>query len=445
MDGNDGKPLCFAGRRFHLSGIAGVGMSALAQALLDADARVSGSDRLYDHGDCCEVLGPLLKQGVAMRPQDGSGVDADCAALVVSTAIEGDNPEVAAATARGVETKHRAAVLADLTQGHDLIAVTGTCGKTSVTAMLGHLLACCGFDPTVVNGAPVVGWGSDQRLGSVRKGHSGLMVLEADESDRSLLNFNPHHAIVTNASADHFSLEETRDLFRRFKKRVSGGVIAGDDDWHAPSVNDVRGYPSFSFKGKRFQLKIPGDHNALNAAQAVEMAHTLGANIDQLADALARFEGVSRRMEKVSAPNARTAVYDDMAHNPEKLRAAWLTLTRRYSRVAGVWRPHGYGPLKSMLPELAKMFAEVVRADDLLLLLPVYDAGGSADRCIATEELLTAILERGGHAGLVSDIDEAESRMRTVSERYDALVTLGARDPDLPRLARRLRHSTIRC
>ncbi|MEI8244047.1 MAG: Mur ligase domain-containing protein, partial [bacterium] len=212
---------------YHLVGIGGVGMSALAQALLDSGATVSGSDRLLDQGDATDTLQRLRGQGVALHPQDGSGVRAGAAGIILSTAIEKDNADLLRAQALDIPVLHRAAALAQVVAGRRLIAVTGTCGKSTVTAMAGWMLAGNGIDPVVVNGAAVVGWDEGGRVGSVRRGAGAWAVIEADESDRSLLVFDPEHAVITNASMDHFGLEETRQVFDRFRRRVRGTIIDG--------------------------------------------------------------------------------------------------------------------------------------------------------------------------------------------------------------------------
>ena len=171
----------------HLVGIGGVGMSALAQAYLDAGHAVSGADRsLRAGGSRTPVLDALAAEGVRLFPDDGSGIDGGTERLVASTAIEDTNPDLMAARARGITVVHRAAALSELLSGRKLVAVAGTCGKSTVTAILGHLLVECGFDPLVVNGAQIVGWDAHgARVGSVRKGAGEYAVAEVDESDKS--------------------------------------------------------------------------------------------------------------------------------------------------------------------------------------------------------------------------------------------------------------------
>ena len=424
----------------HVSGIGGVGMSALAQALLDQGATVTGSDRLLDSGDMTGTLSCLAKQGVALYPQDGSGVTPQTSRLVVSSAIEADNPEMVRAKALGLPVVHRAAELARVTAGRRLIAVTGTCGKSSVTAMLGCLLDGAGFDPLVVNGAAVAGWNAGgTRIGSVRKGAGPWAVIEADESDKSLMVFSPEHAVITNASADHFGMDETLSLFAAFRARVPGVVIDGRQEAGQPEKMRLAGWNGyFTFEGVEYQVPLPGAHNVYNAWHAVRMARALGAASEKLAAALRGFGGIERRLQRVGLCGGAVVV-DDYAHNPEKLAAAWTALAAAFpAGVCAVWRPHGYAPLRKMLDGLADVFARVCRPVDTLLLLPVYDAGGTADRSIGSDVLASKLNEKGAKVTLLQTLEEAEIQMRAKAVPGGALVTFGARDPGLPRLAARL-------
>ena len=415
----------------HLVGIGGVGMSALAQTYLDAGYAVSGADRsLRADGLRTPVLEALATEGVRLFPDDGSGVGVGTDRLVVSTAIEDTNPDLAAARARGIPVVHRAAALSELLSARKLVAVAGTCGKSTVTAILGHVLVECGFDPLVVNGAQVVGWDANgTRVGSVRNGAGEYAVAEVDESDKSLTAFHPYAAIVTNASADHYSKEEMDSVFDAFIRDIPGPVIDG-------RVTD--GAPAEAVE----KLPMPGAHNRANARLALAMAIALGVDPAKAAAALATFPGVERRLQRVGSVmcgDREVAVYDDYAHNPEKLHAMWTTLAEAYPRgVAAVWRPHGYGPLRKMLEPLAAAFRGVMRPQDALVLLPVYDAGGTADRSVNTDALAALMGDAPGIVKLVSNLEEAEEYLRARADAFGAIVTAGARDPGLPVLARRL-------
>ena len=422
----------------HLVGIGGVGMSALAQAYLDAGHAVSGADRsLRAGGSRTPVLDALAAEGVRLFPDDGSGIDGGTERLVASTAIEDTNPDLMAARARGIPVVHRAAALSELLSGRKLVAVAGTCGKSTVTAILGHLLVECGFDPLVVNGAQIVGWDAHgARVGSVRKGAGEYAVAEVDESDKSLTAFRPYAAIVTNASADHYSKEEMDAVFDAFIRDVPGPVIDGRVGDEAARRRFPQGEEAIE------SFPMPGAHNRANARLALAMACALGADPARAAAALAAFPGVERRLQRVGffpCGDRQVAVYDDYAHNPEKLHAMWTTLAEAYPRgVAAVWRPHGYGPLRKMLEPLAAAFRDVMRPQDALVLLPVYDAGGTADRSVNSDALAARLADASGAVELVEDLKGAEAYLRARADAFGAIVTAGARDPGLPVLARRL-------
>ncbi len=429
-----------AERRVHLIGIGGVGMSALAQAFLDKGWQVSGSDRLCAQGHITPVLETLRNEGVTLFAQDGSGV-ASGMVVIYSTAIEADNPDLVRARALNLRTLHRSEALAKLAEGHALIAVTGTCGKSSVTALLGHLLAECGRDPAIINGAEMVGEEeAGRRVGSVRASRlaDGLLVAEADESDKSLMALNPRHVILTNVSSDHFPKAEAEELFQAFMSKASGIVIDASE-LEAEEVLPSTGWEAeFRWRGKVWHLPMPGAHNIANAKAALAMALELGCKAEELQGALRTFRGVRRRLERVGTCRGATVI-DDYAHNVEKLAAAWTTLATAFPLgVYGVWRPHGYAPLRKMLGGLAEMFNRVVRPCDRLLVLPVYDAGGTADRSVTSADLLERLTcpSEG-----VSTLEEAETRLRSLAKAGCAVATFGARDPGLPETAHRLASS----
>ena len=395
----------------HLIGIGGVGMSALATALLRLGDEVTGADRTLGTPN----VRFLESLGVRCFPDDGSGIDAATDEVVVSTAIEDTNPGLAKANALGIPVTHRAKALASALAPFKLVAVAGTCGKSTVTAMLGHVLAECGLDPMCVNGANVPGW-----EGAVRFGKGEYAVAEVDESDKSLVAFKPYAAVITNASADHYSKEEMDEVFDAFAKDAPGPVV--DGRLHDYGLVDC---------------SLPGRHNRQNAALAFAMAKALGCDEAKARAALLSFGGVERRLQRHTPPGKSPAVYDDYAHNPEKLRAMWTTLAEAHPRgICVVWRPHGYAPLRKMMDALVRMFRETVRPQDRLLVLPVYDAGGTADRTVNSGELVVRL--SGINAECVADHDAAFERMKALAGECGAFATCGARDPDLPALARRI-------
>ena len=424
-------------KKRHLLGIGGVGMSALATVLVKQGDEVTGSDRTLGTPN----IRFLESLGVKVFPDDGSGIDAGTDEVIVSTAIEETNPGLVKARALSIPVTHRAKALARALKGHKLVAVVGTCGKSTVTAMLGHVLAECGFDPLCVNGANVVGWD-----GAVRFGRGEFAVAEVDESDKSLVAFHPDAAIVTNASADHYSKEEMDAVFDAFVKDCDGPVVDGRkvEKWKSGKVEECGGEEVEELKSGKVEkceeaeVSMPGRHNRENAALALRMAVALGADEVKARAALLSFRGVERRLQRVGE-----SVYDDYAHNPEKLKAMWTTLAETFPKgVCAIWRPHGYAPLRKMKDALAAMFVETIRPQDCLILLPVYDAGGTTDRTIQSDDLLAAINSRDAEVAcrvrLVSDFDAAFKAALPLAGRVGCFVTCGARDPGLPRLAQRL-------
>ncbi len=400
----------------HLVGIGGVGMSALAVAMLRAGREVSGSDRNLQSPN----VAMLQSFGIRVFPDDGSGVDSSLDELVVSTAIEETNGDLVKAKEFSLPVVHRAAALSRTLSGRKLVAVAGTCGKTTVTALLGHMLFDSGFDPFCVNGANVPGW-----EGAVRAGAGEFAVAEVDESDKSLTAFRPYAAVVTNASADHYSKEEMDEVFDAFIADLPGPLVDGRDGRGLDLSPETREAVAKS-------LKMPGGHNVDNAIAAVSMAAALGVPKDRAIASLATFRGVERRLQLHGV-----RVYDDYAHNPEKLKAMWSALAEIYPEgVCVIWRPHGYGPLKKMMDDLAKMFNATIRAQDRLLLLPVFDAGGTAERSVNSDVLASKI--DPGKCELVADHAAALERCRIYAERFGAFATAGARDQLLPALARRI-------
>lgn len=442
-------------RHYHLTGVAGVGMNALAQVLLAEGHAVSGSDRYVDEGREPAVVAKLRRAGLQVVRQDGSGVRGDTAAVIVSTAIEQDNPDIVDAVKRDIPIIHRADMLAFLACGHHFIAVTGTSGKTTVTGMLGWILECLGRDPTVVNGGSVLNWRTDYRVGNVRIGRSSLWVVEADESDRSLLRFEPDWVVVTNISKDHFELEEVAAVFQVFARRVRHGIVCGQGvaevlrQGPTPLASHVvlveqpfevveeDGVYTFWYSGVRFRCPLIGRHNAENAFAAVVLCEQLGMDLTAVRNALDSFRGIERRLERVGTARGVTVV-DDYAHNPAKILAGWKAVAPPAGRVLGVWRPHGYGPLASMKDELASAFSAACRDGDTAFILPVYYAGGTAKKTVASEDFVELLRARGVNAEYAPGYAELSRRLAGVAREGDTVLCMGARDPELPVFAQTL-------
>jgi UDP-N-acetylmuramate--alanine ligase len=342
----------WVGRRLHFIGIGGAGMSGLALVCEELGASVSGSDRA--DSSYMERL-----RAVGIEPavgHDGANLP-DGADVVVSTAIDEDNPELQLARERGQDVRHRGELLAELCAEKRLIAIAGTHGKTTTTAMLVWALREIGADSAFFIGGEVPGLGPDGTVANAGWGEGEWVVAEADESDASFLELAPEIAVITNIEMDHHtrwgSMAELRAAFDRF---AAGAEVARFD---AASPGPAT-----------LSLAVPGAHNVLNARAALAAAELAGFDLDAVASALAGFPGVHRRLElKGERDGAR--IYDDYAHHPTEVRAA-LTALREMSpaRLIAVFQPHLYSRTKA----LTDQFGAALALADEVAVLDVYAA-----------------------------------------------------------------------
>lgn len=403
-------------------------MNAIAQLLAADGAQVTGSDRFLDQGVELPVFNALRSLGVRLVPQDGAVLTAETEALVLSTAVEAVNPERRRAAELGIPERHRSEVLAEFTRRGRLAAVAGTSGKTTCTGWLGVVLEAGGLNPNVVNGGGVLNWKTPQCPGNVRLGDpEGWWVTEVDESDKSLLRFDPDIALITTLTADHYGLEETVELFRDFARRVKRTILCG------PGVRRyLEGAPGIHSRledvGDAIPVSMPGEHNARNAASVAAAAEACGMKRPAAREALHLFQGVERRLER-----AGPGVYDDYAHNPEKIAAAIRAVQPENGRLIALWRPHGFAPLRQNFEALAAAFAEALRPGDEAWILPVFYAGGTAPAGVQGADLAGAITARGRTARSLDDYPKQPELAPG-----DVLLVMGARDPELPRFAARM-------
>ncbi len=376
----------WSGRRLHFVGIGGAGMSGWAHVAAQLGADVTGSDR-----NDSPALDRLRAEGIpavaghdAANLPDGEGVE-----LVVSTAVPADNPEVAAARARGLTVHPRADLLHELTSLRRTIAIAGTHGKTTTTAMTAHALRGAGMDPEYLIGGALRATGRHAEWGT-----GEWLVVEADESDRSMLALDVDVAVVTNVELDHHatygSLEEVRAVFRTFLHGAPTAVL-----WDRPDILALRDGAdgetvpfdvpepdlgpdgvSFDWRGHRVALSVPGAHNARNAAAALEACRLAGADLERAIEALAGFEGAGRRFETLGHTPAGARVVDDYAHHPTEVAAtlrAARTLDPR--RLVAIFQPHLY----SRTQRLARRFGEALALADVVAVLDVYPARERAE------------------------------------------------------------------
>ncbi len=432
-------------RHIHFIGVGGIGMSALARWLLANGYSVSGCDR--DPGEQGEALRDA--DATIYTGHDASHVDgADL--VVVTSAVKNDNHEVVAAREAGVRVIKRAEMLASIANAGRGIGVAGTHGKTTTSALIGHLLTEAGFDPTVLIGGISANLGSNARVGT-----GDLVVVEADEYDASFLRLRPEIGVITNAEADHLdfygSVEHVHEAFRKYAQGVTGTVIACADDPIMPSIvtgigASVRTYgiDSGEFRATRieetgttttftagagdecqdYQMCLAGRHNVLNALAAILTAQTLGVPHQSIANGLASFGGVTRRFER-KGEVGNVLVMDDYAHHPTEIRANLQALRARFQRpIRVVFQPHTYSRTQAFLPEFAASFTDA----DAVYILDIYAARETDTLGIAGPDLATLAAEQHPRVVYVNTVEGAVDRLLHDVHPGDLVITMGAGD-----------------
>ncbi len=452
-------------------GIGGSGMLPLALILKGAGAEVAGSDRSRDQGRTPEKFAWLESLGIAMFPQDGSGVTAPAQTLVASAAVEDTVPEMVRARQLGCQRMSRAQLLARLFNASPGgVAIGGTSGKSTVTGMAGWIMHQAGRDPTIMNGAVMKNFvAPDAPFASARVGHGGVFVSEVDESDGSIALYDPKVAALLNVSLDHKSMEELRELFGDFLARADVAAVNFDDPEaaelapraqclvsfgidsaeamigvRAGSIEEGPASLSAEVEDRRdgsvtaLRLAVPGRHNLANALAAIAACNAAGVPVAEAVHALGSFAGLARRFDIVGTSPAGITVIDDFAHNPEKCAATLRTLKTHPGRVIAFFQPHGYGPLRQMGHELAETFARELGAEDLTSLCdPVY-FGGTVDKSEGSERIVRLIQQAGGRAEYIPSRNDCAARIIQLARPGDRVVVMGARDDTLSVFARDL-------
>ena len=433
-------------------------MSAIAQYLAWKGQAITGSDRIAFADGMRGTREKLERCGCILFPQDGSGITSSTEGLVISTAIEDDNPDIAAARKLGIPIFHRSDALAALVASHRTTAVCGTSGKSTVAALVFEILQACGKSPSVITGANLNRLKEEGFLGNSFKGDSNILIIEADESDGTLVKYQPEKAVFLNISKDHQSVDQALELFERLAGQTPLVIRNGDDpglqsiraslqfglsdgaDCRPEAVNAVTPSVRFTLKGVDFELPLPGSHNLSNALAALCVGQTEGLHLEQMAEPMRVFRGVMRRFS-VSRTSTGITVIDDYAHNPDKIRAALLTARNFGTRIFAIFQPHGYGPLRFLRDELVETFVRLIRPTDEVYFLPVYYAGGTVKKDISSEDLAARVGERG----VISHAPQTRKELRAELARRvkpgDAVIVMGARDPTLSSLAQEIKRN----
>ena len=440
-------------RRIHFVGVGGVGMSGIAELLVNLGFEVSGSDAKES-----AATARLSTLGVAVHAGHAAGNIGGADVVVVTSAVRSSNPEIIEAHRRGIPVIPRAEMLAELMRMRFAIAVAGAHGKTTTTSMIAFVLERCGLDPDAVIGGRLRAFGSNARLG-----RGEYMVAEADESDRSFLLLWPSMAVITNIDREHMesyrNFEELQQTFADFANKVPfyGSVVACSDDAHLAAVfpRITRRLVTYgldnpgahvratavelgAFGGRcvvhrrrgeaterlgLLELSIPGRHNLQNALAAATVAGELGLGFDEIADALRAFEGAERRFERHGEADG-VLVVDDYGHHPTEiaavLAAARASLGRR---LVVAFQPHRYTRTQLLMQE----FGTALAAADEVVLTDIYAASEDPIPGVTIEALADVIRQRSGKpVRVVKAVDDLVPELMKTLKAGDAILTLGA-------------------
>jgi len=468
-------------------GIAGTGMSAIAQYLAGTGKFVSGSDRYFTPDEYNETREKLEKEGIGCFFQDGSGITAQTDLIIVSTAIEDTVYEVRKAKEMGIPVLKRSDVLALISDSKKTIAVGGTSGKSTVSAMIFDILEYAGFNPSIISGAGLTTLIKKGKIGNAKAGSGELLVIEADESDGSIVKYHPHTGVLLNIDKDHQEIDELMRLFSTFRDNTRSRFITNRSNALAGTLsvdaaNDFEdsdnsnvlynespepvgiitnkakdtaraGFSGTHFRQEGFTIQFdinaqpftmnsPGRHTMENALAAVAAVQPLGVSLEHCAAALAVYEGIYRRHQLIAEKNG-ISIVDDYAHNPAKCAASIRACQPIAPRVIAWFQPHGYGPTRFLRPDFVKELAAALRDEDELWMSEIFYAGGTAVKDISANDLITDIQQLGKNAFFEEDREKLAERLKSRITSPCVVLLMGARDPGLEAFAQRFSHSLL--
>lgn len=450
---------------FFFCGIGGIGMSSIALYLKKKGHTVLGSDRSFDQNKAPEMKQRLEQAGIVLFKQDGNSVSSYINTFVVSSAVEDSIPDVKRAKELNLTIKLRSEVLAKILSEHFGVAVAGTSGKTTVTAMVGHILYTLNKHPLMINGGISRNLYNNEAPSNLLMDGDDICVIEADESDGSIERYIPDLAVVTNITLDHKTLDETRPLFKDFLTRARKGVVINMDDPESCNLNlDRPNIITFSatgntaatlyatdiqeslqgmhFKINNMQAFLPmiGRHNIENALAAIGLCMHMNISIRESMEALQSFLGTERRMTLIGQEN-NVFVFDDYAHNPAKIQAAVSALKPLTKRIFAIYQPHGFGPLRLMKDTLIETLKNNLDDQIEWIMLPVFYAGGTVSKDISSADIVTPLQQYGKRAVVLNERQQVIDYVKKRACPGDSVLVMGARDASLSNFASDILHN----
>lgn len=409
-------------RRVHCVGIGGIGLSAIARYCASAGARVSGSD-----GANSKIVDDLRKEGITVSiGHDSVHVPEDCDLLIHTIAVGDSNPEVATAKHRGIAVLTYPEALGLLTTEYETIAVCGTHGKTTTTAMVASMLTAAGKKPTVIVGSLLAENGTN-----FMQGDSQYLVVEACEYKRSFLNLNPTHVIVTNIDEDHMDyykdMADIESAFQSFAGKVpAAGFLVTHRD--VVLVSQGRHIDADEIDKESIELSVLGDHNKRNAQLALALASALGLDEAAARKGLKAFTGTWRRLEYKGRTPLGAKIYDDYGHHPTEIAATMPALRSAYPegkhKLHVFFQPHLYSRTKLFLND----FANSLKIADSVYALPIYAAREEHDPSISHDMLVDELSKLGVDAHSLTHLDDMRSTIESINDEGAVVLNIGAGD-----------------
>ncbi|MDN3657095.1 Mur ligase domain-containing protein [Ferruginibacter paludis] len=441
-------------------GIAGTGMSAIAQYLAGIQKNVSGSDRYFKEGEANDTKEKLSAEGIKCFLQNGEGITANTDLVVVSTAIEDTVAEVQKAKLLNIPILKRSEVLALIATSKKTIAVGGTSGKSTTSAMLYDILAAGGLQPGIISGAGLISIIKEGKIGNAKVGKGDWLVIEADESDGSIVQYHPEVGLLLNIDKDHQEIDELMEIFGTFKKNTQQLFIVNQSNALASqlSVNAANdfgvgtdtdaGYKAaafeqkgltitFNINGTDFSLNTVGKLNMENALAATAVANQLGVDLATCSAALKNYEGIYRRHQVLGHQHGVWLI-DDYAHNPVKCARSIEACQPVAKKVIAWFQPHGYGPTRFLRNDFVKEIAAVLRPQDEIWMSEIFYAGGTAVKDISANDLINDLKTLGKNAFFVSDRKDFLQTARPHFTDNCVLLLMGARDPGLEQFGKEI-------
>lgn len=438
-------------------GIAGTGMSALAQYLQEAGKHVSGSDRYFKKDDFNETRDKLEAEGISCFLQDGEGITSETDLVVVSTAVEDTVPEVRKAKEMGIPIIKRSELLALIVAGRKTIAVGGTSGKSTTSGMLFDILEYAGLNPGIISGAGLISLIKKGKIGNAKMGTGEWLIIEADESDGSIVQYHPEIGLLLNVDKDHKEIEVLMNIFSTFSKNSRIFIVNGShvlarslsqnrEQDFSLDENEGAGFMATDFKqeglksffkinGVDFILNLVGKHNMENALAAAAVAAQIGVKLEDAATAVKNYEGIYRR-HQVYGNKKGVWLIDDYAHNPVKCAASIAACQPIAPKVIAWFQPHGYGPTKFLRNDFVEEIAKVLRPEDEIWMSKIFYAGGTTEKDISANDLINDLKKKGRSAWFVENRDGLLEALRSHFTQNCVLLLMGARDPSLEQFAK---------